>query len=346
MESLPSLSAPAALAQANLARDAAQAPLPTALNTPYQDAAHTAADLADAAADAARLAADASASPLIAAVFLRHQAPIPPRLAFSSLLSAMHEPSFSNVADICDRSHYPDNTLLGLRCIWRCHHHLPEEVRGGRVHDVYERIGRCATFGELAALLEDDWAVSDDVFIMAATYWRRAQSTAALPRAGTSPTIRSPHSPTDRLCSVQRSVRRFSHFINILTECSLHPPVAGPSHPPASPPPVAGPSGPPPSPPPVAGPSGPPPSPPPATGPSGPPPRLPAPRSSPLPGHYDAGAPIGHTPPEIERHIPSSILATQSWSVAGTSDDSSVMSDDSKDLDYQYSSASDETAGD
>ncbi|KAJ7199548.1 hypothetical protein B0H12DRAFT_1081369 [Mycena haematopus] len=69
MESLPSLSAPATLAQANLARDAAQALLPTALNTPYQDAARTAADLADAAADAARLAADASASPLIAAIF-------------------------------------------------------------------------------------------------------------------------------------------------------------------------------------------------------------------------------------------------------------------------------------
>ncbi|KAJ7229556.1 hypothetical protein B0H12DRAFT_1240224 [Mycena haematopus] len=166
------MSAPAALAQAHAQREDAHRALNAALNSSEEAAVCAAADHADQVADAARLATDALARP--------------------------SSPS----SHIYDRSNYPDDVFLGLRSAWRRHHQRQEEARGGIGRDVYERVGRCATFGELASLLEDEWAVSDDIFRALGNIWRDVQGRPAVPDADISELLDRLAARLTAFCSV------------------------------------------------------------------------------------------------------------------------------------------------
>ncbi|KAJ7744279.1 hypothetical protein DFH07DRAFT_777144 [Mycena maculata] len=160
------MSAPAALAEAYVRCQDAHDALAAALNTPDEAAAR-------ASAANARAHADALAATALRDALAYHHATIPPSPAFEDLVSAMHRPAFAQLAELSDAVHnLPDGLMLALRRAWRTYHHLPVDCRGRLDAVGVARLFGCRMFGELAFVLDDEYAVSDDQFCLFRLVWR------------------------------------------------------------------------------------------------------------------------------------------------------------------------------
>ncbi|KAF8127104.1 hypothetical protein K438DRAFT_1790110 [Mycena galopus ATCC 62051] len=174
------LPAGAALAQAHTQRMAAGAALVHALGTTTETAARAVYDAADNAVDTARAAADAYARSLLQQTFLYHPAPTPSSASWEDMIKAMNAESFAPLAGLSDGLNHPHGVLLALRRAWRRHHGLSEGAQRALGTALCRRLVNCATFAEVASILEDE-RITDDVFDSARTMWRVLQGREDIP---------------------------------------------------------------------------------------------------------------------------------------------------------------------
>ncbi|KAJ7147843.1 hypothetical protein C8R43DRAFT_1195110 [Mycena crocata] len=182
---LSSISAPAtlAVARANLAL------ANTALaRAPHDPAALAAAAAARQAALTASAAADSLARPVITTLLQYHLVQVPSPMVLDRLVDTLNDPSFAPLAQIAGEYYrWSDALPLALRRAWRRHHQRPVESTARLPSSELPRFLACTTFGAVAFMLEDEYAVDDRAFIDGRHwYWalreRRADTIDPLPQ--------------------------------------------------------------------------------------------------------------------------------------------------------------------
>ncbi|KAJ6575467.1 hypothetical protein B0H19DRAFT_1255018 [Mycena capillaripes] len=164
------LSTPGVLAEAYARCVDAHAALVLALHTPDEATA--------------RAAADALAQPDLLALIAYHHVSLPTPQALADLVSAMHADSFARLAELSDSTfNFPNGLLLALRRAWRRHHERLEEGPDTMDQDATVRVFRCATFGEVAVILEDERRVTDEVFEYTIMFGRLVRGGEVVPDA-------------------------------------------------------------------------------------------------------------------------------------------------------------------
>ncbi|KAF7375440.1 hypothetical protein MSAN_00431900 [Mycena sanguinolenta] len=123
-------------------------------------------------ARAARATADAIANHLLS----YYCVPLPPSEDLPAILSAIHQPSFSDLAEVADRSSYAIRMTLALRRAHRAHHEQEEYDPVPLDSAASDRVLVCATFGDVAKILEDELHVPDAVFENMSLFWRAHNS--------------------------------------------------------------------------------------------------------------------------------------------------------------------------
>ncbi|KAJ6600175.1 hypothetical protein B0H10DRAFT_2196413 [Mycena sp. CBHHK59/15] len=177
---VPPMSHAATLIEAYARRVDAYRTLEQALDTADEPAARTATHQADQDAEAARAAADAVAHPLVLNLFAYHRVAAPPP-DITDLVNAMHDETFSRLAQLADTRDYPNGLLLALRRAWRRYHERPEGSAGTLDHNALNRVLRCSTFGEVAFILEEEWSATDAEVVNCRRFWRAASARGAVP---------------------------------------------------------------------------------------------------------------------------------------------------------------------
>ncbi|KAJ6506753.1 hypothetical protein C8R45DRAFT_1069726 [Mycena sanguinolenta] len=125
-------------------------------------------------ARAARSAADTAAILILWDILTRHG--VQPG-GLDGLVSAMHRDSFADLAQLGDSAHFSGEVILALRDAWRRHHQQAQPMPGFHELDdqVARRIRACATFGDVARILEDELHVSDQTFYNCWSFWKSSR---------------------------------------------------------------------------------------------------------------------------------------------------------------------------
>ncbi|KAJ6506703.1 hypothetical protein C8R45DRAFT_922882 [Mycena sanguinolenta] len=183
------MSFPAALALArsrrteaweSLAPTIAAYVVPTQENKFLFEAHVAAAKETDQALDIAQGAADTAAQALLSELFVSHHIPFPSSETMANLVSAMHNDSFANLAQLAN-THFSSEVILALRNAWRMHHQRAQHTPGS-LDDQIPRALACTTFGDLARILEDELHLADNGFQIMSWLWRyyRAEPSTAV----------------------------------------------------------------------------------------------------------------------------------------------------------------------
>ncbi|KAJ6473763.1 hypothetical protein C8R45DRAFT_1103445 [Mycena sanguinolenta] len=115
-------------------------------------------------ADRNSSAARATANDVAKLLLSYHCLPPPPSEDMPAILSAMHKPSFADLAQLAECSNYSGPMILELRRAYRAQHEQEENDPIPLNSDDILRIIACTTFGKVAEILENERHVSDAVF--------------------------------------------------------------------------------------------------------------------------------------------------------------------------------------